>query len=285
MASAPSTYDALAAHIAQRHDALSDRLRVIAEFAIQHPNEVALGTVSALSERIGVQPSAIVRFANSLGYDGFTEMQQVFRARLVAPKAPGYRERIAALRRGQSDGLGTEPADVLATFVADDISALEALDRSAPPEKLDRAITLLTQAQTIYSAAQGRSFPVAFYLDYALTRLDLRSHLLDSVGGLTTHRARAITTGDVLIAISFRDYSRDVIELAEVVAARGVPLIVITDNPLGPFAKIASVSFDLPEQHERAFRSLVAPVCLAQSLVVAVGHRLQGAANGQGGGR
>jgi DNA-binding MurR/RpiR family transcriptional regulator len=30
-----------------------------------------------------VQPSALVRFANALGYRGFSEMQQIFRGRLV----------------------------------------------------------------------------------------------------------------------------------------------------------------------------------------------------------
>ncbi len=82
---APGTFDDLSAHIARRHDKLSARLRTIAAFAVQNPNDVALSTVSVLAKRIGVQPSAIVRFANDLGYGGFTEMQQVFRTRLVAP--------------------------------------------------------------------------------------------------------------------------------------------------------------------------------------------------------
>ncbi len=92
------TYEALRAEIARRHPRFSDRLRQIAEFALDHPTEMALGTVAEVAERAGVQPSAIVRFARALGFGGFTEMQQVFRSRLVASIAPSYKDRIAGLQ-------------------------------------------------------------------------------------------------------------------------------------------------------------------------------------------
>lgn len=280
----PATYDELSAHIARRHDKLSARLRTIAAFAVQHPNDVALNTVSVLAKRIGVQPSAIVRFANNLGYDGFTEMQQVFRTRLVGPSMPSYRERISQLRNAR-DGRSGQPGDVLAEFVADDISSLENLYRSVPFDRLDKTISLLADAETIYLFAQGRSFPVAYYLDYGLTRLDLRSHLLDSIGGLVRQRTRSVTKKDVMIIVSFKDYSADVVEVAADVAKRGIPLIVVTDNPLGPFAKFATVCFELGEARYRPFRSLVTPICLAQSIVVGLGHRLAARAGDKNGRR
>jgi DNA-binding MurR/RpiR family transcriptional regulator len=270
---APSTFDDLSAHIARRHDKLSARLRTIAAFAVQHPNEVALSTVSVLAKRIGVQPSAIVRFANNLGYDGFTEMQQVFRTRLVAPTMPSYRERISQLRNAR-DGQSGQPGDVLAEFVADDIASLENLYRLVPFDRLEKAISILAGAETIYLFAQGRSCPIAYYLDYGLTRLDLRSHFLDSIGGLVRHRTRVVTKKDVMIIVSFKDYAEDVVEVAADIAKRDIPLIVITDNPLGPYAKFADVCFELGEARYRPFRSLVAPICLAQSIVVGLGHLL-----------
>ena len=43
------TYEALRNEIARRHPRFSDRLQVIAEFALDHPTEIALGTVAELS--------------------------------------------------------------------------------------------------------------------------------------------------------------------------------------------------------------------------------------------
>ena len=72
-ASGAMSYDELRGAIAQRHRALSGRLQQIAEFVLDHPTDVALGTVAEVAQRSGVPPSAIVRFAHALGFGGFTE--------------------------------------------------------------------------------------------------------------------------------------------------------------------------------------------------------------------
>ena len=58
-------------------------LRRIAEFALDHPNAMALETVAELARRAQVHPSALVRFAQSLGFAGFSDLQGVFRERLT----------------------------------------------------------------------------------------------------------------------------------------------------------------------------------------------------------
>jgi DNA-binding MurR/RpiR family transcriptional regulator len=55
---------------------------------------------------------------------------------------------------------------------------------------------------------------------------------------------------------------------------RGIPVVAITDGPLSPLASSASIAFELHEDETHAFRSLVAPMCLAQTLVVALGHQI-----------
>lgn len=268
------SFDELKGEIARRHADLSGRLRQIAEYALQHPNEVALGTVSALSKKIGVQPSAMVRFANSLGYSGFTDMQQVFRARLVNAATPSYRERIAALRSRGGRRTVEDPSSILAQFIEDDVAALEGLYRAIPEDNLLQAIDILAAANTIYVMAQGRSFTVGYYLDYALARLDVPCRLFDGVGGLIHQRTRVVSASDALVVISFKDYAPETVRVGRDLAARGVPVVAITDTALAPVASFADVTFEVGEGKHRLFRSLAAPLCLAQTLVVALGHRL-----------
>jgi DNA-binding MurR/RpiR family transcriptional regulator len=271
------SYEDLRGQIARRHPDLSDRLRRIAEFAVQHPNDIALDTVAVLATKIGVQPSSIIRFANSFGFDGFSEMQLVFRSRLVADAAPSYRERIAAMPPGGRIRGGADrgaPDAVLDQFVADDIDALEELRGRIGPRDLQRAMALLEKAKAIHLLGQGRSFPVAFYLHYALARLELRAYLIDSLAGTAIRQARLAARDDVLIAVSFKDYSPDVVASVEEAASRKVPVIALTDSPLSPLARHATVCFEIAERRDRPFRSLVAPMCLAESLVVSLGHRL-----------
>jgi DNA-binding MurR/RpiR family transcriptional regulator len=79
---------------------------------------------------------------------------------------------------------------------------------------------------------------------------------------------------DVLLVASFHSYSQDVIDAAVAAHARGVPVIAITDSALSPLKPPSKVCFELSLGSEKAFRSLVAPLCLAQALVVSTGHRL-----------
>lgn len=275
MASAPINYEDLREAITRRHEELSGRLRQIARYAVDHPNDVALNTVSELADTIGVQPSSIVRFANAFGYDGFSDMQRVFRTQLVAQTSPGYRARFkSGPAKKKSPGGSSDPVQVLQQEVTDNADALDELARTIEPRLLNQAIDFLANAQTIYIIAQGRSFPVAHYLAYALGRLELRAHLIDGVGGLTRIVGQMATTDDVLLAISFREYSPDVVGVVDEVAARNVPVISITDSPLSPIAPQAKVSFEIPSNQSRAFRSLVAPIALAQALVIALGHYL-----------
>ena len=44
----------------------------------------------------------MIRFANAVGYSGFSEMQRIYRERLVARSAT-YRERIEQLRKTGGD--------------------------------------------------------------------------------------------------------------------------------------------------------------------------------------
>ncbi len=262
------TYEALRAEIARRHPRFADRLKQIAEFALDHPTDMALGTIAEVAQRARVQPSAIVRFARALGYGGFTEMQQVFRSRLVASVAPSYKERIAGLRRDGRFHDVKNPRAVLSRFVSEGMVSLESLQDGVREKDLARAITLLGAAHTIYVLGLGGSFPVAAHLTYVLRKLGRRVMLLDGLGSVLGDQAAAATPQDALVAISFKTYNPDTVQLFPVLVARGLPAVAITDSLLSPIVEGADVVFEIPDMPEAALRTMVGPMCLAQSLAV-----------------
>lgn len=270
-----TNYDDLKDAITRAYPGLSKQLQRIARFALEKPHDLALGTVAALAEATEVQPSAMIRFANALGYGGFSEMQQVFRGHLVERSA-SYRERIDQLRRKQLNGSGPAraPQGVLHQLVGDAVAELGHLEENIRESDLKAAVRLIAGAQRIHVLAQRRAFPVAGYLAYALAQLELRTHLLDGAGGMLRENLQAIAPGDVLLVASFRNYSPEVVEAAEECARRGVAVVAVTDGPLSPLKAPAKVCFELAEDSSKPFRSLVAPLCLAQALVMATGHQL-----------
>src|SRR5678815_2841343 len=94
-----TTYEELKETIAAAYPRLSPQLQRLSRFALEKPHDLALGTVAAVAQANEVQPSSMIRFANALGFDGFSQMQQVFQSHLVERSAP-YRERIRQMRRG-----------------------------------------------------------------------------------------------------------------------------------------------------------------------------------------
>jgi DNA-binding MurR/RpiR family transcriptional regulator len=267
-AAAAMSYDELRGAIAQRHRSMSGRLQQIAEFVLDHPTEVALGTVAEVAGRSGVPPSAIVRFAHALGFGGFTQMQQVFRSRLVAGVAPSYKARLARMKHEEKSILGRKPAAVLGRFVAEAQSALVALSQSAHARELEAATAILAKARDIYLLGLGGSFPVATHLAYVLRKLGRRVVLLDGIGGSIREQSHPATSEDALVAISFRNYYPDTARLFPELVARRVPAISITDSLLSPIVEGATVVFEIQDMPEPALRTLVAPMCLVQALAI-----------------
>jgi len=262
-----TSYEELKEAIATAYPELPRQLQRIARYALERPNDLALGTVAAVAQAAEVQPSSLIRFANALHFKGFLEMQQLFREHLVE-RSTSYRERITQLRRQGGS------SDVLAQFVGEAISELGHLEEGVRVAEINAAARLLHSASRVYAFAQRRAFPVAAYLAYALSQLELKTYLVDGSAGMLKESLRNLEKGDVLVVASFHSYSPQVVEAAAAAHARGIPVVAITDSPLSPLKPSARVCFELGPAPDHAFRSLVAPLCLAQALVVSTGHRL-----------
>lgn len=267
----PRSFDALKELLVQRRDGLPKRLTQVAVYAVAHPDEVAFGTAASIAEAAEVQPSTLVRFAKTLGYDGFSDLQEVFRHRLRA-RWPDYGERLASLRgRDAEDGA----AGLLKRFSESSVLSLMQLGETVRGEDLDRAVALLAGADVIHLLGLRRAFPVSAYLAYALASVGLRGALVDHVGGLGGEQLAGARPGDALVAISFTPYTPATVDFANAAAARGVSVIAITDSPFSPLAPAALVRLEVAEADAGGFRSLAATFCLAMTLAV-------GAANARG---
>ncbi|MCA0274036.1 MAG: MurR/RpiR family transcriptional regulator [Proteobacteria bacterium] len=271
---APANYEDLIRLIHERHDEMSKTYQRIAVYLTQNPNEVAVHSVNAIAARCGIHASSFVRFAQSLGYQGFKELQALFQKRL-ATAAPGFEARVRALETELKVREDRSEAGFLRDLVVRDIASLQDLLERISPAEVETAAEMIETAETVFLVGQLRSAPVVDLLRYILTMLGKRCVLLDPSGGLATHMARTMKASDVLIAVSFRFYANEVVNIADEAGAAGVPLVAITDSTLSPLAKSARVLFAVPEHDYSFSRSLAAPMCLAQALTVAVAARLQ----------
>ena len=269
----------LRADIVRRYEELSPRLQQVAQYVLDNPNEIALQTLAVIAERSQVQPSTIVRFAKTFGYDGASDMQELFKDEMLtqAP-SPSYAERIRQFNRRAGAAGALAPQDVMQEFAESNILALEHLKSTVKKADLEKSVDMLRAASSVYIVGLRRSFPVAAYLAYALRHVDKRAYLLDGVAGMLGEQSTMLSSKDLLIATSFAPYAPETVEIVTAAKQQKTRIIAITDSRLSPIAASSDVVFEIKDAEVRQFRSLTASLCLAQTLVISYAFGLDGKA-------
>lgn len=262
--SAPTSVEDFRHRLTSASQNLPRRLRQCADYIAANTDRIAVSTVAELAAGADVPPSAVMRFCQTFGFSGFSEMQRLFRD-AYAPGWPDYATRLKNLKAG---GAGS-PTALLGEFVEAGRLSLEALASSIDEGALRRAVDLLAQADTVHVIGLRRAFPVACYLAYAFEKMNVPAMLHDGLGKLD-HRF-ALRPGDAVLAITFSPYSEETLALAQDAHDRGLIVVGMTDLVTSPLARLSDAVLTVPEVDFGAFRSLSATLALAMALSVAVG--------------
>lgn len=269
---APKDFEDLKACVVARRAEFPRRIAQAAEYSMAHPDEVAFGTAASIAKLADVQPSTLVRYAQALGYSGFSELQEVFRARL-RNRWPDYQERLRALIDRGAEGTGV--LELLGGFAESSVNSILNMRTSLDAASLQRAVDVLKTADTVYLLGLRRAFPVASYLLYAFGKLGIRSRLVDFAAALGPEQASFATGRDALIAVSFTPYTPETVILTARLHERGVPVVAITDSAFSPLAATSQVRLEVAESDFGSFRSLAATFCLSMTLAVATAEQRQ----------
>ncbi|ABI76544.1 SIS domain protein [Hyphomonas neptunium ATCC 15444] len=265
-----SNADELRLQIKREYEGFSKQLRIVAQYILDHPNEIGLETVTVVAERMGVQPSTVVRLAKVLGFDGASQLQKLFKDEVVnSAGALGYKERIRRYKAPASNAKSNHVSSVLDEALECGILGLEDLRHSMNASEIATAVKLIQTASTIYVAGFQRSFPVAAYLSYALQRLRKNTIFIDGTGGLYEHQISFANKDDLLIAIGFNPYSDQIVATLDQAKRNKLKIVGISDSHVSPVVSGAHAPFIVHDPVVRGFRTLTSSMTLAQAIVLA----------------
>jgi DNA-binding MurR/RpiR family transcriptional regulator len=250
-------------------DELPKRLAQVAAYSLGNPDEIAFGTAASIAAAADVQPSTLVRLARHLGYDGFSDLQSIFRSRLKE-KHLTYEERLSSLEQG---GKHVEEAELLRGFLNAASQSINRLAATVDPAQFARAVEMMAEAETIYLIAKRRAYPLTAHMAYALGKLGIRYVMVASPNGVEPEMAQFATDRDVAFAVSFSPYASETVTYAQAFAERGVPLVSITDSVFSPLTSHSTVWFEVAESDYSGFRSISASMALAMALPVAIAEK------------
>ena len=262
----PETFDALRQRIRDRFPDLSPHLQRIARASLKEPNGFALNTTPVIAGELGIQPSTLIRFAKEFGYAGFSDLQRVFRQRLIEGQVT-VRNQVM-----ECDEAGSPPdtRETLDACIAAHQEAITRVARDCNVEALTRAIQLMRPARHIYVAGLRRSRPIADYFHYGLIRGERAASLLDFAGGMAGPQISTIGPEDVLFAIAFPPYSKPVVDAVMDAHVSGRRIVTLTDSAESPLAVHAEVALILGTDTASRFQPISGAIALVQALVTAI---------------
>src|ERR671916_3291750 len=93
-------HQTLSAYISSRFDEFSRSQKDVAQYVVDHLDEVAFHTAEELARRASTSSSTVVRFSQALGFEGFPELQEAAREEYRRREAKGEAEPLFSLDQG-----------------------------------------------------------------------------------------------------------------------------------------------------------------------------------------
>ena len=253
----------LLAKIKKDFDKMSKGQKKIAGFILEHYDKATFMTASVLGENVGVSEATVVRFAMHLGFSGYPQLQKALQDIV--------RNKLTTLQRVDITNNLIKDNDILRSVMNLDITKIRATLDSVDRSEFNRAVEAISSAENIYVLGTRSSFALSqfmcFYLNYMFKHV--RNVNSNSSSGIFDQIFK-ISKNDVFIAIGFPRYSTVTIKAARFAKDKHATTIAITDMPISPLSESADITLIARSDVISFVDSLVAPLSLINSLIIAL---------------
>ncbi|MBQ2897426.1 MAG: MurR/RpiR family transcriptional regulator [Clostridia bacterium] len=250
--------------IEQFYSSFSKGQKKIADYIINQYDKAAYITAAKLGKEVDVSESTVVRFAVTLGYEGFPELQSALREII--------KTKLTALQRFEilSDKMNNE--DVLTKIMSGDISKLKVTMENLNRDDFDGSVDAILKAKTIYilgvrSASSLASF-MGFYFNLLFDNVKIVQ--TTSISEVFEQILR-VGENDVVIGITFPRYSRRTVKALEYAKSRNAAVVAITDTSKSPIVPYSDYKLYAKNDTASFVDSLVAPMSIINALIAALG--------------
>lgn len=217
--------------ITMRLDELSRSERKVAETILDDPSAFTEYTMARVAEVAGVSEPTVMRFALSMGCDGF----QSLKIALAKSLALGMPVTFSAIADDDS------AADISRKVFDHTITSLDRARGALDVAALERAVDLFLRAPSIVFVGFGASNVIAFD---AAQKVGVFGCALSAPAD--PHQAymtvATLPAESVLVAISNTGRTREVLKLVEAAQRRGLPVVGLTGDDESEFARVVDVA-------------------------------------------
>lgn len=235
----------------------------IANFILQHFNEVPFLSIHDFADRIGVGRASILRFTNKIGFDGYLSLKKEMNSRMINTLAPMEKFRLTLDHTEKKNGLLNDVGQ-------QEVDNINSTLNKFNSKNFKKAVTILSKANMVYTIGYNLSSFISEIFCYLLQRIGVKSISTTFSGRSIIDQLRSIDKNDVVIAISLPPYSEQTIKAAKYAKERGVKVISFTPSLTAPIIPYSSVVLQVQTESRIFSNSLSAISVLMYSLVYEV---------------
>lgn len=253
----------LSNRINEKYKSMSKGQKLLASYITDNYDKAVFLTAARLGEVVGVSESTVVRFATNLGYKGYPEFQKALEE-LV-------RNKLNSIQRMEVTYGRISQSQILETVLQSDTENLKSTLESIDQNAFELAVDTILNAKNIYVIGIRSCAPLASFLAFYLNLMFDKVHLLhtSSSSELFEQMVR-IGNEDVIIGISFPRYSMRTLKAIEFANNRNAKVITLTDSVHSPMNLYSSCNLIAKSDMASIVDSLVAPLSVINSLIVAL---------------
>jgi len=247
-------------------ETLTPELRKAASYVLEHPNDVGVSSIREIAEAAGVKPNTFVRLARAIGYEGYEPLRQPFRE-AIRQGREDFPDRARWL---QSLGQGGKLDSLYAELASASISNIESLFSATDAASMKAAADAIISARTTYVLGVGIANALARNFAYLAGMAVGNIRAIPRDGSLPVDGLVRANEGDVLLAMTFKPYRREVVEAVEAAREQKLTIIGVSDSLASPVFQGATHRFAVPVNSPQFFTSTTALSAFLETLMAFV---------------
>lgn len=239
--------------------------KLVADFMIKNVEKSTYMTANQIGTEAGVSETTVIRFALSLGYKSFSDLQEDFRERIITDQT---------VKRFQQANKEMGEKDTIASSFHLDSENLNKTYEQINRESFGKAIDLICQANKTCVIGFRSSSTDANYLGFSLHAMLGNVSTITSTGMEFEDCLRNSDEETVIIAISFSRYTAFVVEAIQYLKKeKNCKVITITDGIHSPLIAYSDEVFIVEVRSFTPINSHVASIALCNSFISSIGQK------------
>jgi DNA-binding MurR/RpiR family transcriptional regulator len=257
-------HQTLSAYISARFDEFSRSQKDVAQYVVDHLDEVAFHTAEELARRANTSSSTVVRFSQALGFEGFPELQE------AAREEYRHHHRTVAAASDAATPLFSLDQSAFEQAVAADHINVEDTARRVSRSEVDGAIEAIAGAERILIAGTDQMAFFASYLRHLLMLLDVRAEIAASPSQEALSRLGRIDERTLVIGLSAGRPHPLVVRAMKIARHRKAHTLAIVDATLSDVSKLSERTLYYSSNSPAFVRSHTGLLSILQALAYGI---------------